>query len=342
VEIVVSETVRAHYGDRLLAEAPWATWILLQPDGTLTIDGRTVDPASVEPDVAFVSNDVFYGPVRACFALLEGWPSLRWVQSAAAGVEAPVFRTLLERGTRLTRAHVTAVPIAEYVLRSVLTHYQRPGDWEAARAQRTWQHHAFREVWGSTWLVVGLGAIGGEIATRARAFGAHVIGVRRRAIGSELVHELLTPRDLLGALPRADVVVLAAPATDQTNHLVDAAFLDAMRPGSVLVNVARGELVDEPALLAALDRGIPELAVLDVFATEPLPADSPFWEHERVVLTPHSSGGGTGRLARAVDVFAENLVRWQRGDELTNEFTIADLPTVSRTWVSEKLDDAPR
>jgi phosphoglycerate dehydrogenase-like enzyme len=192
-------------------------------------------------------------------------------------------------------------------------------------------------VWRTTWLVIGLGAIGGEIAQRARAFDAKVIGVRRSQRGRELVDELIRPASVLEVLPRVDVVVLAAPATDETAELVDSRFLSAMRPGSLLVNVARGELIDEPALLDALDRGIPEAAILDVFTTEPLPADSPFWTHPRVVMTPHSSGGGTGRVERAVDVFAENLVRWQRGDELLYEFTFDDLPTVSQTWLSEKL-----
>lgn len=262
------------------------------------------------------------------------------MQSAASGIEAPVLRTLLERGTRLTRAHVTAVPIAEYVMQAVLSHYQQPHLWERQRAERQWQHRTFREVWRSTWLIVGLGAIGAEIAARAKAFGAYVIGVRRRPPqGTEPVDELLLPAYLLDAAPRADVVVLAAPSTDETRHIVDATFLGAMRPGSVLVNVARGELVDEEALLAALDTGIPEAAVLDVFSNEPLPPDSPFWTHPRVVMTPHSSGGGVGRLERAVDVFAENLVRWQRGSDLRYEFTLADLPEISRTWLSEKLDE---
>jgi phosphoglycerate dehydrogenase-like enzyme len=337
MEIVISEPVEQRYGERLATEAPNAEWVVLHEDGSLTIDGRAVDAAGLAPEIVFVSNDVFYGPVKECFALLERWTSVRWVQSAAAGTEAPIFRTLLDRGTRLTRAHVTAVPIAEYVLRSVLTHYQQPERWAQQRERHEWQHQSFREIWRTTWLVVGLGAIGGEIARRAKAFEATVIGVRRSPAGDEPVDEILAPRDLLDVVPRADVVVLAAPATDDTKDLVDDSFLRAMKAGSVLVNVARGELVDEQALLAALDRGVPELAVLDVFSTEPLPSDSPFWSHARVVMTPHSSGGGTGRVERAVDVFADNLVRWQRGEDLRHEFTLADLPSVSRTWLSEKL-----
>jgi phosphoglycerate dehydrogenase-like enzyme len=308
----------------------------LKSDGTLLLDGAAVDPAAVEPDVVFISNDVFYGPVRECFALIERWPSLQWVQSAAAGTEAPLYRTILERGARLTRAHVTAVPIAEYVLQAVLTYFQQPQRWAAARAKREWAHQTFREVWRSTWLVVGLGSIGGEIASRARAFGAHIVGVRRHPTGNEPVDEMVTPANLPSVIGRADVVVIAAAAGDETRNLVNAEFLGAMRPGSVLVNVARGYLIDEDALLEALDRGVPEAAILDVFVDEPLPAGSPFWDHPRVVMTPHSSGGGTGRVQRAVDVFADNLARWQRGDALVHELTLADLPAVSEQWHVER------
>jgi phosphoglycerate dehydrogenase-like enzyme len=216
---------------------------------------------------------------------------------------------------------VTGGPIAEYVLRAVLDHFQRAGEWRAAVARKAWETHEVREVAGTTWLVVGLGAIGSAVAERARAFGATVLGVRRTPRGDEPVDELVS----LDALGRADVVVLAAPATAETVGMVDAGFLASMRPRSVLVNVARGSLVDEVALLAALDRGIPEAALLDVTATEPLPPESPLWTHPRVVLTPHSSALGDGRHARAADLFVENLHRFVDGRPLRGVVTAEEL-----------------
>jgi phosphoglycerate dehydrogenase-like enzyme len=146
---------------------------------------------------------------------------------------------------------------------------------------------------------------------------------------------MLRRDELLEELARCDVVVLAAPATPETVGLVDERFLAAMASGSVLVNIARGALVDEAALLAALDRGRPEAAILDVFATEPLPADSPFWDHPRVVLTPHSSAGGLARHARAADLFVENLERYRTGRPLLHEVRPGDGDAV-RTWLDER------
>jgi phosphoglycerate dehydrogenase-like enzyme len=120
-------------------------------------------------------------------------------------------------------------------------------------------------------------------------------------------------------VPDADVLVVAAPAVESTHHLIDAGVLAAMRSGSVLINVARGSLVDEAALLAALDRGRPAHAVLDVAATEPLPAENPLWDHPAVTITAHSAGGGLGRDRRAAEVFAGNLGRFLGGEELRHE-----------------------
>ena len=178
---------------------------------------------------------------------------------------------------------------------------------------------------GTVWLVIGLGTIGAEVAARARAFGAQVIGVRRTPQGGEPVDELVASGQVEEVLSRADVVVLALPATHDTFGMVDEQFLAHMRPGSVLVNVARGSLVDEGALLVALDRGVPEAALLDVTATEPLPPESPLWTHPRVVLTPHTSALGEGRHARAEGIFLANLRCYLADEPLVNVVTEVDV-----------------
>jgi phosphoglycerate dehydrogenase-like enzyme len=270
---------------------------------------------------------MFYdGLVRPFFRLSLECGSMRWLHSPAAGLDLPGYGELLAQGIRLTTSHVNRIPIAEYVVSAVLCHYQRPEEWQAARADKAWRPHEFREVYGTTWLIVGLGAIGGEVAIRARAFGALVLGVRRNPIGDEPVDQMLQPGQVEDVLPDCDVVVLAAPGSKETRHLVNARFLGRMREGSVLVNVGRGSLVDEVALVAALDKGVPEAAILDVFQTEPLPVASPLWTHPRVVVTPHSSAGGLGRHERGADLFLENLARYRSGLALLNEVTAADLP----------------
>jgi phosphoglycerate dehydrogenase-like enzyme len=226
---------------------------------------------------------------------------------------------LVRQGTRLTTSHVTAIPIAEYVLAAVLNIYQQPEQWAEKARQHHWQHRNFREVQGTNWLVVGLGGIGREVAARARAFGARVVGVRRTPAGDEPVDEVITPDRLAGAVPSADVIVLCAPGAADTYHLVDETMLASLGDQAVLINVARGSLVDEQALIRSLDAGRPAHAVLDVFATEPLPADSPLWDHPRVTVTPHASGGGLGRYRRSAEVFAANLARYLRGEPLLYE-----------------------
>ena len=136
---------------------------------------------------------------------------------------------------------------------------------------------------------------------------------------------MLTPDDMADHIARADVIVLAVPGTAGTRHLVDRTFLDRVGPHTVLVNVSRGSVVDEAALLASLDRGRPELAVLDTVAQEPLPPESPLWVHERVRFTCHTAALGTGRLARGTDLFLENLQRYRDGETLVNELAATDL-----------------
>ena len=323
MRVLLTATAHERFGDRLPARVEP---LVMQGDGTLA-GGIAWEDAAAE--VAWPTADLFEpdAPLRPFFAFLLQSETLRWIQSPAAGVDAPVFAQLVRKGIRLTTSHVTDIPISEYVLRAVLDHYQRPEEWQASSAERAWRRHDFREVHGTTWLIVGLGSIGGATAVRARAFGADVIGVRRSPTGDEPVDRMITPDALLGVVGEADVVVLAAPSSTETRHLVDATFLAAMKPASLLVNIARGALVDEAALVEALDRGTTiEAAVLDVTATEPLPADSRLWEHPAITITPHDAAGGTGRFARAADLFLENLRRYEAGEPLLHEVTAAELP----------------
>lgn len=323
MRILLTATAHERFGDRLPADADP---VLMRPDGSLAGEVAWEDAAA---EVAWATADLFEpgAPVRPFFAFLVQSPTLRWIQSSAAGVDAPVFARLVRQGIRLTTSHVTDIPISEYVLRAVLDHYQQPEEWARSSAERAWRRHDFREVHGTTWLIVGLGSIGAATAVRARAFGATVIGVRRSPTGAEPVDRMIRPDEVLEHLGGADVVVLAAPATPQTRHLVDGRFLRSMKPRSLLVNIARGALVDEDALLRALDDGTTiEAAVLDVTATEPLPADSPLWDHPGITITPHDAAGGTGRFRRAADLFFENLRRDTAGEPLLHEVRAADLP----------------
>ena len=305
---------------------PGVEWLVMEPDGGLTAaDGAGVPWPEARPEVAWGTSDLFRAgaPVAAFFRFLVDCPSLRWFQSPAAGYDSVPFHLLADRGVRVCNAHVNSLPIAEFVLRSVLDEFQGAEEWRRQQDEFTWRIHDWREVAGTTWLVVGLGHIGSAVAVRARALGARVIGCRRSPAADDPVDRTVTPDRLADVVGEADVVVLSAPASAATDQLVDADFLAAMKPRSVLVNVGRGSLVDEAALLAALDTGTPAAAALDVFATQPLPPDHPFWTHPSVRVTPHNAAGGGGRFGRQADLFDANLTRYLAGEPLGHDVTDA-------------------
>lgn len=328
MRILLTSAAASRARDAITDAVPTVELAEMRDDGTLVVDGDKVEWEDANVEVAWTSFDLFAGgPVRPFFGFLMRSTTLKWLQLSNAGVDHSVFADLFRKGLRLTTSHVTDIPIAEYVIRSVLDHYQRPHEWRAAQDARQWDRHDFREVFGTTWVVIGVGAIGTAVARRAKGLGAHVIGVRRSPRGDEPVDTMVSPAEVHQALPRADVVVIAAPATAATRHLVDATFLDAMKDGSLVVNIARGSMLDEDALVAALDRdGGIEAAVLDVTDTEPLPAESPLWTHPAVTITPHNAAGGTGRGRRATELFCENLRRYRAGLPLLHQVTEDDLP----------------
>ena len=299
--------------------------LVMDTQGKISIDGRAIATEETPIEVGWATSDLFGGPIREYMIALLKSPSLRWLQSGAAGFDNPVFAQIVAKGARLTTNHSQSVGMAEYVLATVLDHFQRGPDRRKAQREREWARLPYREVMGSRWLILGFGAIGQEVAKRARAFGAHITGVRRKTGAHPLADSMLTPGQTMGALPQADVVVLSLPLSSETDNLVDAGFLSEMSTSSILVNVGRGGLIDEDALLASLAKGVPEHAILDVFRTEPLPADSPFWKHPRVTLTGHASAIGSGLIARTDSLFVENLGRYLRGEPLLNEADLQDV-----------------
>lgn len=321
MEILLSGYSRNRYGDHIRA-------IVGDDVSLVTPDSGTTK----NPEIAWLSTDLFYDEhARRFYGICASAPGLRWLQSSAAGLDFPLYRPLLERGVRISGSHENSISIAEYVIGAVLRAYQQPELWAQAQERKTWEHREFPEVMGTTWLIVGYGSIGQALAQRASGFGAHILGVRRSKGSDAYAEQLLHPDDLFDHLGDADVVVLSRPGNTDGTALVDREFLALMKPGSLLINVGRGNLIDDDALLEALDRGHVTRAILDVFDPEPLPVTSRYWEHPSVVITPHASAGGRGRYERNADLFCSNLQRFLKGEPLPDEVFLRDLPQVTNT-----------
>lgn len=261
-------------------------------------------------------------------ALLARAGKLRLIQSLSVGVEHFDLAGLRARGIRLANAQgCVDGAVAEHAMGLMLTLTRQL---HLARDAQKARHFGGRigdparrpgELAGRTLLVVGLGAIGARLAVLAKAFGMRVTGLRRDpALGPEGADAVIGPAGLAQALTQADIVALACPLTPETGSLIDAAALASMKPSALLINVARGKVVDEPALIAALQAGRIAGAGLDCFWAEPLPPDSPLWAMENVVLTPHSAGETGHYEERLAAILLENVARLRRGEaRLVNE-----------------------
>lgn len=269
---------------------------------------------------------------------------VRWVQSLMAGVEDLLIPPLVESDVVFTSGGGTsAAPMAEFVFARILERAKRLRTLAELQAAREWKPTWLGELAGRTLTVVGLGPIGRRVAELGRAFGMHVIGVRRRPeAGPGPCHEVVGTKALPSVLGRTDYLVLAPALTPETRGMIGAVELAAMKPGSLLVNVGRGELVDERSLLAALGTGSIE-AALDVFAEEPLPAGSPLWEAPGLAVSPHSSALGDTLLEGLADLVADNIDRFRRGAPLRNVVDKASgypLPEAEESVVSGRPQES--
>jgi phosphoglycerate dehydrogenase-like enzyme len=298
--------------DRLRAEFPQHTFLDAWDHDTI----RRLLP---EADVAFtpyVDRDVFPRATR-----------LRWIQAVAVGVGSMLYPEMLASPVVITNARgIRARSMGEHVMAVSLALARKLHVAVRRQAEHVWAQNelegraAIHLLHGRRMGIVGLGAIGSEAARLASAFGMRVSAIRRR---TDLplpdgVDEVLPPERLHDLLAKSDVVVLAPPLTPATRGLIGRAELAAMKPGAFLLNVGRGRLVDDEALIAALREGRIGGAALDVFPHEPLDPASPYWDLPNVIVTPHTSGAMEDYWTPLVGLFADNLRRFERGGPLLN------------------------
>ena len=259
-------------------------------------------------------------------ALVEDCPKVRWLHTASAGVDHVLTPAVKAKPNIVVTDSGPAfgIAISEFVLAWMLLVARRLPELMAFQKEHRWESLIQQELYGQTVGIIGLGPIGLGIAARAKAFGMKTLGLRRRALPAESVDEVLTGADgLARLLTESDYVVVAAALTGETNALLGPAQIAQMKPSAWLINIARGGLIDEPALIDALREHKIAGACLDVFAREPLPEDSPLWDMLNVYISPHNSPGWTAGLReRQKSLFLSNLGRFSRGEPLENAVDI--------------------
>lgn len=286
--------------------------------------GTPVHAAFISRDITGLSSKSQPSPaLSACYELLRGSLQLSWVHTHSAGADRPIYAELRARGVAVsTSSGANASVVAQTTLAGVLALAREFPALMAAQRERRWSPLAAvtppRDLAGQTALLVGWGPIARTLHAWLAMLGLHTIVARHSPQSAADGVETLTLAELPRALPRADWLVLACPLTPDTRALIDAAALARLPYGARVVNVARGEVIVEAALVDALQSGRLAGAFLDVFEQEPLPPDSTLWSLPNVMVTPHSAGHAAGNEARAAAIFVENLLRWRRGEPLRN------------------------
>ena len=295
--------------------------VMLLPGDDAATEGTFADV-----EMAYASPDIFAGGANAMNFLdaLGAAPNLKWAHLGWAGVDNPRVGALLDRGVQLSNSPDSAAePIAHSVIAGLLSLARLFPEFARQQREHRWERVPAtgipRDLSTQTLVVFGLGAIGSRVATIAQALGLHVIGVRRGPRNSgDTVDELVHPDDLDSVLPRADWLAIAAPLTKATSGAISAERLAMLPAGARIINIARGKIIDEEAMIGALQSGALGGAYLDVFSEEPLPQASPFWDMPNVIVSPHTSWIAQGNPERSRQNFLVNLEAWVRGAPLPN------------------------
>ncbi|MCZ0704148.1 phosphoglycerate dehydrogenase-like enzyme [Natronobacillus azotifigens] len=268
-------------------------------------------------------NIIFTLGLTDDLSILKKAPNVKWVQSHSVGVDAMLHEETINQDIIITNARgCTSIPIAEHTIAMITSFAKQVPTLLKHKQQQNWEKAMVKDLSGSTIAIIGYGQIGSEIAKRCKAFDMHVVGCRRNPSQNnpendyaDLIVGMDQVNDVLG---KADFVVLALPATEETDDFLDRERLKVMKPGSVLINVGRGNAVVEPDLVESLRAGHLAGAALDVFDVEPLPDEHPFWHMDNVIISPHQAYLSPKNTDRIIDLFYQNIKRFIAGDPLLN------------------------
>jgi phosphoglycerate dehydrogenase-like enzyme len=296
----------------------------LQRLSELPSDVRVIasaDPAELAkaaPEADAILNGEFKDP-----ALFKGVFSLatkaRWVHTLSAGVEHVLTPAMIASPIPMTNGRgVFRRPLGEWAVSAMLHFQYCHRRLIRQQEQGIWEAFDIEELHGTTVGIVGYGGLGSAAAERAKAFGCKIVALRRKPLSDPLIDHAYTRDTLLEMMAACDFIVCSAPSTPETRGMIGAREIAAMKPSAVVINIGRGPVIDERALIAALEEGRIRGAALDVFEVEPLPAGHPFYTLKNVLLSPHSADHTVGWQNRAVDFFLENFARFYKGEPLEN------------------------
>ncbi|MDX8495128.1 D-2-hydroxyacid dehydrogenase [Mesorhizobium sp. VK22B] len=302
-----------------------------KPDGAIAVLGETHPdlevhpcdtyaglPALIERTAAEVVYSIrFDGTPRYPRQAVTESPTVKWVSIGGSGTDH-LGRWDPARLTVTNSAGVAAGMLAEYALGAILSFSLDLRGFERRQQARQWGGGRVEPIEGKTILIIGLGKTGEAVARRAQTMGVRTLGIRARPKPMPCLDEVHGPDALLALIGRADFIVCCVPLLPATRGLVGKAAFAAMKPSVVLIDISRGGVVEEAALLAALDAGRIKGAALDVFTAEPLPAEHPLWGYDNVAVTPHCAAVYEGWDIKSVRMFADNLARYRRGEPLEN------------------------